>query len=169
LSFFAAAAGALAVGAQANRDQNGNGFDEDIAMAVDEIVLHGGGASSRSVSSSSQAKKARTTVSTQSYPTPNTDSSRSSASPTLLFALSEQALDIFEKSNTYDLDYLVALVMQALYMLHGGKPVVDHRLYPLVSNLISSLLVYLCMINVRDFTDRQDGQRRAVDGACYGP
>ncbi|KIM92184.1 hypothetical protein PILCRDRAFT_114018 [Piloderma croceum F 1598] len=136
LSFFAAAAGALALGAQANRDQNGNGIDEDNAMAVDDVVLHGG-ASSRSASSSSQVKKVRTTASTQSYQTPNTDSRRSFASPTMLFALSEQALDIFEKSNVYDLDYLVALIMQALYMLHGGKPVVDHRLYPLVGKMVN--------------------------------
>lgn len=140
LSFFAAAAGALAVGAQANRDQNENGIDEENAMAVDDMVLHGS-ASSRSVSSSSQAKKARTTASTQVYQAPNTDNSKSSASPAMLFALSEQALDVFEKSNAYDLDYLVALIMHALYMLHSGKPVVNHRLYPLVSYLFPILLV----------------------------
>ena len=165
LSFFAALAGALAVGAQANRDQNGNDIDEDNAMAVDGMVC----ASSRSVSSSSQAKKARTTASTQAYQTPNVDSSRSSASPAMLFALSEQVLDIFEKSTTYDMDYLVALVMHALYMLHGGKPVVNHRLYPLVSYLFLLFTYELCMINFRDFTGRQDGQRRANNGACYGP
>jgi len=41
----------------------------------------------------------------------------------MLFALSEQALDIFDKSHPYDLDYLIALIMQALYMLHDGQPV----------------------------------------------
>jgi len=117
LSFFAAAAGALAVGAQANRDQDGNSIDEDNDIAMDDILSNGGGASS----------------SLQSYQIPNTDLNRSSASPNLLFALSEQALDIFERSCTYDLDYVIALVMRVLYILHSGKPVVDHRLFPLVS------------------------------------
>jgi hypothetical protein len=54
---------ALLVGAQANRDQNRIGIDGDNVMIVVNMVLHGG-ASSRSVSSSSQAKKARTTAST---------------------------------------------------------------------------------------------------------
>jgi hypothetical protein len=129
VSFFAAAAGTLALGAQANRDQNGNEPSDDDAMAVDDIVLlHGRPLPRRtpSVASSSQGgKKPRTMKS--SHP------SKSAASPAMLFALSEQALDIFEKSNTYDLDYLVALIMQALYMLHDGKPVMDHRIYPLVS------------------------------------
>ena len=132
LSFFAAAAAALAVGAQANRDQDGNNIDEDTDMAMDDILSNGGASSRTNSSSSSQSKKARTS---QSYQIPNADLNRSSASPNLLFALSEQALDIFEKSCTYDLDFLITLVMQVLYMLHGGKPVVDHRLYPLVSRL----------------------------------
>jgi len=142
LSFFAAAAGALAVGAQANRDQDRNSIDEDNDIAMDDILSNGGGASSRSATNSSSFssssglyKKARTTSGMQPYQIPNTDLNRSSASPNVLFALSEQALDIFEKSCTYDLDYLITLVMQVLYMLHCDKPVVDHRLYPLVSPL----------------------------------
>ena len=139
LSFFGAAAAALALGAQANRDRDGNSIDEDNDMAMDNIS--NGGASSRSANSSSscQSEKARTTSGMLSYQIPNTDLNRPSASPTLLFDLSEQALYIFEKSCTYDLDYLIALVMQVLYLLHGGKP--DHRLYPLVS-LFSVLGTY---------------------------
>jgi hypothetical protein len=133
VSFFAAVAGVLAVGAQAGRDQDSNGAIEDNAMIVDDILLNGRPPSRKAPggASSGNSKKPKTTVNTKP---PNIDN-KSPVSPALLFALSEQALDVFEKSSTYDLDFLIALILQALYMLHDGKAVVDHRLYPLVGIL----------------------------------
>lgn len=133
VSFFAAAAAALAVGAQAHRDRRSeNDTNEDDDMAVDDVLSNGIlPRRGSSVVSSNHGKKARTTPSTKLYPSLN----MSTPSPAMLFALSKQALDISEDSGTYDLDCILALIMQALYMLHDGKPVVDHRLYPLVSNL----------------------------------
>lgn len=58
-----------------------------------------------------------------------------STSPAALFALSEQALAIFEKSYNYDLDYMVATILQVIYLLHDGRPRLPHTVLPLVSAL----------------------------------
>lgn len=138
VSFYAAVVGALALGAQANRDQNGNLVnDED-----DDMVLDNRASDSRlpskktsSIGSSVPGRRTKTNSATAStLPSmPDNKLASTSGSHVALFALAEQAMDIFEKSNTYDLDYLIALILRALYMSHDGKPVVDHRLYPLVN------------------------------------
>jgi len=56
-----------------------------------------------------------------------------SSSPAALFALSEQALAMFEKSYNYDLDYMVAIILQVIHLLHEGKPRLPHTILPLVS------------------------------------
>jgi len=56
-----------------------------------------------------------------------------STSPAALFALSEQALAIFEKSYNYDLDYMVATILQVIYLLHDGRSRLPHTILPLVS------------------------------------
>ena len=133
VSFFAAVAGALAVGAQAIKDRGSSG--EDNAMVVDDTTLNSPPSRRASiVAFSDPGKKPKTSNNTRPSQPPSVGNKYGVHSATL-FALSEQALDIFEKSGTYDLDFLIALIMQALYMLHDGKPVVDHRLYPLVSDL----------------------------------
>ena len=58
-----------------------------------------------------------------------------SASPAALFTLSEQALNVFERSNNYDLDYIVTMILQVIYMLHDGRPRLPHTILPLVSAL----------------------------------
>ena len=57
----------------------------------------------------------------------------SNTSPAALFALSEQALNFFERSHNYDLDYMVAMILQVMYLLHDGKPTLPHIIMPLVS------------------------------------
>ena len=59
-------------------------------------------------------------------------------SPTALFVLSEQTLAIFERSHHYDLDYMVAMILQVIYLLHEGKPRLPHTILPLVSPLETS-------------------------------
>ena len=59
-------------------------------------------------------------------------------SPTALFVLSEQTLAIFERSHHYDLDYMVAIILQIIYLLHEGKPRLPHIILPLVSPLKTS-------------------------------
>ena len=102
ISFFAAAAAAFALGAlvSENRAQQEDG--EDLAgvsvggleeMAVDD----GPGVVRRS--SRERGKR---------------------LSPAYLSALSAQALSVHETSATFDLDYLVACILQVLLLLHGG-------------------------------------------------
>lgn len=125
VSFFAAVAGALALGAQANKDQCGN---EEDGMMVDGFTSPIGrpqSCRSPSVSTSGFNHTSRR---------PKISGPKTSH-PATLFALSKQALDIFEETNPPDIDYLIALILRVLYMLHDGKPVVDNRLYPLVGKM----------------------------------
>lgn len=50
-----------------------------------------------------------------------------------LFALSVQSLTVHEFAFVYDLDYLIACILQVLYLLHSGRSQVSHYLYPLAS------------------------------------
>lgn len=59
-------------------------------------------------------------------------------SPITLFVLSEQTLTIFERSHNYDLDYMVAIILQVIYLLHEGNPRLPHTILPLVSLLKTS-------------------------------
>ena len=67
-----------------------------------------------------------------SYPLTDRDPRNS---PVALFVLSQQALTIFERSHNYDLDYVVATILQVIYLLHEGKPRLPHTILPLVSGL----------------------------------
>ena len=58
-----------------------------------------------------------------------------STAPAALFVLSEQALTIFERSYNYDLDFMVAMILQVIYLLHDGRPRLPHTILPLVSAL----------------------------------
>lgn len=58
-------------------------------------------------------------------------------SPDALFAISTQALAAFESTSHYDLDYLIAMILQILFLLHDGKAKIVHVLYPMVSFQIS--------------------------------
>ncbi|CCM05634.1 uncharacterized protein FIBRA_07863 [Fibroporia radiculosa] len=57
--------------------------------------------------------------------------------PAALFALSEQALALFEKTSLYDLDAVIAMVLQILYQLHDGQMSVAQGVFPLVSKAIN--------------------------------
>lgn len=59
-------------------------------------------------------------------------------SPAALFALSEQALSLAERTATYDVDSIVAMILQLLYSLHccpGGMSV-QQGVFPLVSRVV---------------------------------
>jgi hypothetical protein len=53
-----------------------------------------------------------------------------------LFALSRQAMAAFEMAHTYDLDSVVAYLLQIVYLLHDSRPRVAHIIYPLLGKLI---------------------------------
>ncbi|KAF9788065.1 fungal-specific transcription factor domain-containing protein [Thelephora terrestris] len=85
---------------------------------VSHLAFHGGGNS----------------ASSNAYPLVDEDPS---ASPAALFALSEQALNVFERSNNYDLDYMVAMILQVIYLLHDGRPRLSHTILPLVGKMVN--------------------------------
>ncbi|KAI0080387.1 hypothetical protein K474DRAFT_1560025, partial [Panus rudis PR-1116 ss-1] len=109
LSFFAAAAAALALGALISQD----------------------GASRPSTSDSSHRS------SNTPSPANSTTATEASTNPAALFALSDQALGLFEKSSAYDIDYLVAMDLQILYHLHDGQPRIAQCVSPMVGKMIN--------------------------------
>ncbi|KAI0088272.1 hypothetical protein BDY19DRAFT_950037 [Irpex rosettiformis] len=62
---------------------------------------------------------------------------RRSTNSTALFALSEQALSLFEKTSAYDLDSVVAMLLQVLYTLHDGQMRVAQTVFPLVGKAVN--------------------------------
>lgn len=128
VSLFAAVAAAFALGAQASASRSGLSSND----RTDDVTFSGRPLKKLS-GPSGVGKKAKTATGAVIPAVPEAKTPATNMSPAALFALSEQALDLFEKSNTYDVDYLIAMILRALYMLHDGQPVIDHRLYPLVS------------------------------------
>ena len=57
--------------------------------------------------------------------------------PAGLFALSEQALSFFERTNSYDIDSLVAMLLQILYLLHDGHMNVAQPVLPLMGKAVN--------------------------------
>ncbi|PIL29170.1 transcription factor [Ganoderma sinense ZZ0214-1] len=60
-----------------------------------------------------------------------------SGTSAMLFALSEQALQLFEKTAAYDLDSVIAMILQVLYMLHEGGMSVAQSVFPLVGKMVN--------------------------------
>ncbi|KAI0767379.1 hypothetical protein C8Q74DRAFT_1203680, partial [Fomes fomentarius] len=60
-----------------------------------------------------------------------------SGTPAMLLALSEQALQLFEKTAAYDLDTVIAMLLQVLYMLHEGQMSVAQSVFPLVGKMVN--------------------------------
>jgi hypothetical protein len=58
-----------------------------------------------------------------------------------LFSLSRQAMAAFEMAHTYDLDSVVAYLLQILYLLHDSRPRVAHMIYPLLGKVINIALM----------------------------
>ncbi|TBU25730.1 hypothetical protein BD311DRAFT_598604, partial [Dichomitus squalens] len=63
--------------------------------------------------------------------------SETSGTPAMLFALSEQALQLFEKTAAYDLDSVIAMILQVLYMLHEGGMSVAQSVFPSVGKMVN--------------------------------
>ncbi|TCD68800.1 hypothetical protein EIP91_009814 [Steccherinum ochraceum] len=58
-------------------------------------------------------------------------------SPAALYALSEQALGLFEKTSSYDVDSLVAMILQVLYQLHEGQMRIAQGVFPMVAKMVN--------------------------------
>ncbi|KAI0363968.1 hypothetical protein BV20DRAFT_957174 [Pilatotrama ljubarskyi] len=70
-------------------------------------------------------------------PQPPSSSSDSIGTSATLFALSEQALQLFEKTAAYDLDSVMAMILQVLCMLHEGQMSVAQNVFPLVGKMVN--------------------------------
>ena len=58
-------------------------------------------------------------------------------SPDSLFMLSKQALAVAEFNHNYDLDFITAVILNGLFLLHDGKSRVAHTIYPTVGKLVN--------------------------------
>ena len=59
-------------------------------------------------------------------------------SPAALFALSKQSLGLFEDTSVYDVDSVIAMLLQVLYLLHDGTMRIAHSVFPLVGKMINA-------------------------------
>ena len=127
LSFFAASCAAFALGALLTRDVGSDSPSSSSNTAP---------SSSSSFSSS-----------------PNEEEiTRRSTNPAALFALSEQALGLFEKTGAYDLDAVVAMLLQVLYMLHDGQLRIAQSVFPLVGKMVNVARMMGLAIDPDEFT-----------------
>ena len=128
LAFFAAAAGGLALGA---RTAIATPTDMSIASQAGitpppQPNTHppGGPPPSSSQSSRNSQQSGATTSNLE-----NTADG--------LFMLSKQALAVSEFEQNYDLDFIHAVILNGLFLLHDGKPRVAHTIYPTVGKLVN--------------------------------
>lgn len=57
--------------------------------------------------------------------------------PAALFALSKQALALFEETSSYDMDSVIAMLLQVLCLLHDGQMRISHIVFPLTAKMIN--------------------------------
>lgn len=69
-------------------------------------------------------------------PSSSADSIRRN-SPAALFALSKQALQLFEETNSYDIDSIIAMLLQVLFLMHDGQMRISHMVFPLVGKMVN--------------------------------
>ena len=148
LSFFSAACAAFALGALVSRDdnpgagpgpENGNGNGGDPAAPSPPENNNGGGNGSGASGGGGVDNNGGAGDGSDggngvgAGAGAGTGAGDASGTPAMLFALSEQALQLAEKTAAYDLDCVVAMVVQVLYMLHEGRMSVAQGVFPLVS------------------------------------
>ncbi|THH31821.1 hypothetical protein EUX98_g2365 [Antrodiella citrinella] len=61
----------------------------------------------------------------------------SSPSPAAMYALSEQALGLFEKTSSYDVDSLIAMILQVMYQMHDGQMRIAQGVFPMVAKMVN--------------------------------
>ncbi|KAF8323880.1 hypothetical protein DL93DRAFT_2049568, partial [Clavulina sp. PMI_390] len=68
--------------------------------------------------------------------------------------LSKQALAVSEFEQHYDLDFISAVILNGLFLLHDGKPRVAHTIYPTVGKLVNICRMMGLHIDPDDFSGR---------------
>lgn len=171
LSFFASACVGLALGALVSSKGSPESPGPDRSPASH---YSGSGAGSRPGTSSSSGMKVQ-----------DEPSEAERCSHAALFALSEQALGLAERTAAYDVDAVVAMLLQVLYLLHScpGGMSVQQGVFPLVSRvalppLYSARIAVVAGGSVTAEADQgsllcrvggQDDQCCADDGPCERP
>lgn len=126
ISFFAAVAAAFALGTLVDREV----VDEEArilaAAEMEGIVID-------DPSTSRPSSRRRHEASLVQGKKTKAVQKETASSPSVLLALSQQALSLSEKSSPYDLDFLVTMILHVLYALYDGKARVAHNLLPNVS------------------------------------
>ncbi|KAH7912844.1 hypothetical protein BJ138DRAFT_1082778 [Hygrophoropsis aurantiaca] len=133
LSFFALVAAAFALGTMVDRetaDEN-DLHAHDINGHNDKMTVDDSSSSGRPSTRKRMELPVVVTKKTKGV------SKDIASCPAVLYALSQQALGLFERSNCYDLDYLAAMIMHVLYVLHDGKTRVAHNLLPDVGKMVN--------------------------------
>lgn len=125
LSLFAAVAAAFALGTLVDRE-----------IAEEEArldIAHGDSVTPDDSSSRPPTRKKPDLLPTQNKKCKGV-AKDAVCSPAALFALSQQALSLFEKSSPYDLDFLATMILHVLYALHDSRTRVVHTLLPEASD-----------------------------------
>jgi hypothetical protein len=123
LAFFAAAVGGLALGARTAMATPTSASDSSPTPQPNTHPPGGPPPSSSQSSQNSQQNGAATS---------NLQNTADG-----LFMLSKQALAVTEFEQHYDLDFIHAVILNGLFLLHDGKPRVAHTIYPTVGKLIN--------------------------------
>lgn len=122
LAFFAAAVGGLALGARTAIATSTSVSDTSTGTSPPQPNTHPPGGPPPSSQHSQQNRDA-------------TGNLQNTADG--LFMLSKQALAVTEFEQHYDLDFIHAVILNGLFLLHDGKPRVAHTIYPTVGKLIN--------------------------------
>ncbi|KZT28262.1 hypothetical protein NEOLEDRAFT_1109090 [Neolentinus lepideus HHB14362 ss-1] len=131
LSFFAAVAAALALGALVWKEEEFEGLDallqpREMVLDTDDAESLGEAAGRRR-----KAKASKTSMASgQRKEVQPPD-------PAALYALSQQALGVFEMFHSHDLDFLVAMDLQVLFLLHDGVPNISSVVFPMVGKMVN--------------------------------
>ncbi|EPQ51790.1 hypothetical protein GLOTRDRAFT_107927 [Gloeophyllum trabeum ATCC 11539] len=128
LSFFAAVAAALELGALAWKEEGYEGLE---AMRED------GDAEPQVGKDGKRPRKAKAGKASSGPASEGGREALQHPDPAALYALSRQALDIFEMFHPHDLDFLVAMDMQVLFLLHDGIPNISSVVFPMVGKMVN--------------------------------
>ena len=144
LSFFASACAGLALGALVTAK---GGPQQSPAPPGHSPASHHSGSRPGTAASSSSAKGL------------DEPSEAERCSHAALFALSEQALGLAERTAAYDCDAVVAMLLQVLYLLHAspGGMSVQQGVFPLVSRVArcAARVLWFCgglLLEVQELT-----------------
>ncbi|KAF8336273.1 uncharacterized protein EI90DRAFT_2911917 [Cantharellus anzutake] len=70
------------------------------------------------------------------------------------FTLSKQVLAVSEWNSNYDLDFIIAVILNGLYLLHDGKSSIAHTIFPSIGKLVNIAKMMGLHLDPDDFPGR---------------